>query len=577
VAVTDQLIFLAGALLTLSILATVPADRSGVPVLVVFLGLGMLAGALPMDGVQLPNLGTAHLLGTTALAVILFDGGLHTPRSSFRTGFGPGLMLATVGVVVTTAVAAGLLHAWLGLSWPEAALLAAMVSSTDAAAVFYLLRARGIELHPRVRNSLEIESGINDPLAVFLTLAVIEWMTRDGGAGSGALLWMFVLQLGAGVGVGFAGGYLLTLAINRCPLSTNLYPLQALAGGLVVYGAASLLGGSGFLAAYLAGLVVGNRARIARRAIQRFHDGVAWLCQIGLFILLGFLVVPGELLPIAGSALIVAFILIFIARPVATAVSLLPFGFSWRPMLFMSWVGLRGGVPVVLSLYPLMAGVDFARDAFNIIFFVVLVSLTLQGWTVSRVARWLGLLLPREHPDTSRIDLERPRDHELVVCELPHGSPATRGSMGDLEPPEGVRLVAMVRDDDLRTPAPELLVHADDTLYFVVPTHNTTLQERFDHWLDAIGTAHPVQEQAYFGEFALDAAAPMADFASVYLTGVPSDVESGESVAMYLQRKLRHRASEGDQLRLQGVVLVVREMDGGQITTAGVRLPRDTS
>jgi cell volume regulation protein A len=544
---------------------------------VVFLGIGMLAGALPLDGLDLRNVATAHLLGTTALAVILFDGGLHTPLSSFRTGLGPGVMLATVGVILTTAVAAAVFHAWLGLAWPEAMLLAAMVSSTDAAAVFYLLRARGIELYPRVRNTLEIESGINDPLAIFLTLAVIEWLTRDGGATGTELISMFVLQLGAGAGVGVLGGWLLTLAINRCPLSTNLYPLQALAGGLLVYGSASLVGGSCFLAAYLAGLILGNRARVARRAIQRFHDGVAWLCQIGLFLLLGLLVMPGELIPVADRALIAAGVLILLARPVAVAVCLLPFRFSWRQMTFMSWVGLRGGVPVVLSLYPLMAGVGFAPDAFNLIFFIVLVSLTLQGWTVGPLARRLGLLLPREHPDTTRIDLDRPADHELVVCELPDGSPATRGSLGDLEPPDGVRLIAMVRGDEARPPAPDLLLHAGDTLYLVVPTVDTARQERFDHWLDAVGTAHPVQEQAYFGEFAVDAGAPMADFVAIYLLGAAVQIQEGESVGDYLQRRLRHRASEGDQVRLQGVVLVVREMDGGTITTVGVRLPRDTA
>lgn len=572
--VTDQLIFLAGSLLTLSILATVPADRSGVPLLVVFLGIGMVAGALPLEGLDLRNVPTAHLLGTAALAVILFDGGLHTPKSSFRTGLGPGVTLATVGVALTTLVAAAVFQAWLGLAWAEAALLAAMVSSTDAAAVFYLLRARGIELYPRVRNTLEIESGINDPLAIFLTLAVIEWLTRDGGATGAELVRMFVLQLGGGAGVGAVGGWFLALAVNRCPLSTNLYPLQALAGGLLVYGSASLIGGSGFLAAYLAGLILGNQARVARRAIQRFHDGVAWLCQIGLFLLLGLLVIPGELIPVAGGALVAAGILIFLARPAAVVLCLLPFRFSWRQMLFMSWVGLRGGVPVVLSLYPLMAGVDFADDAFNVIFFIVLVSLTLQGWTVGPLARLLGLLLPREHPDTTRIDLQRPPDHELVVCELPEGSPATRGTLGDLEPPEGVRLIAMVRGDEARTPAAELLLDAGDTLFLVVPTDDTARLERFDHWLDAVGTAHPVQEQAYFGEFAVDASAPMADFAAIYLVGAEVDSQPGESVGDYLQRKLRHRASEGDQLRLHGVVLVVREMDGGVITTTGVRLPR---
>jgi len=285
--------------------------------------------------------------------------------------------------------------------------------------------------------------------------------------------------------------------------------------------------------------------------------------------------VPSELMPLMDQSVLVAAGLIFIARPLAVAMCLAPFRFPWRHLVFISWVGIRGAVPIVLSLFPLLAGVAFADQAFNIIFFVVLLSLTLQGWTVGPLARYLGLLLPRKQADTSRVDLDVPPDHELVVCRLPAGCPATSSRVSDLVPPDGVRLISMVREGEPRSTAPALVLAAGDALYLVVPTGNSAAQERFEHWLDAIATTHPRAEQSYFGEFALDGAAPMADFAGVYLNRSPEDLRDGESLGAYLRRNLRHRASEGDQIRVQGVVLVVREIDGGHITRAGVRLPRD--
>ncbi|HKJ95950.1 MAG TPA: potassium/proton antiporter [Gammaproteobacteria bacterium] len=575
---TDQFIFLSGLLLTLSVLATVPADRSGVPLLAVFLVIGMLAGANGPGGIDFHDVSSAHLIGTIALGVILFDGGLHTPLSSFRTGLGPGLTLATIGVLITTAVTACAVVSLFDVGWPGALLLAAMISSTDAAAVFYLLRARSIEVHARVRNTLEIESGVNDPLAIFLTVALIEWIVgRHGDAGWATMLLAFLRQMAGGAVIGALGGWLLTGLLNRLRLARSLYPLLALGGGFLTFGAASVLGASGFLAAYLAGLIVGNRSRMARRAIQRFHDGMAWLAQIGLFLLLGLLVTPPDLLPAAPEALGVAAVLVFVARPLAVAVCLLPLRFPWQQVAFVSWVGLRGAVPIVLSLFPLLAGVPGSARDFNVIFFVVLLSLLLQGWTVSPVARWLGLLLPRLHPPSSRIDLDRPLDHELVVCELPADCPATRGPIGALEPPEGVRLITVMRDG---VPVPlvaDVPVQAGDVLYLLVPTADARLQERFDHWLDAVGTAHPREELAYFGEFTVDASAPMAAFAELYLGGVPWDAQEDDSVGAYVRRALRHRASEGDQIRIERVVLVVREMDGGDITQVGVRLPKEAA
>ncbi len=577
-AFTDQFIFAAGLLLVLSIVAAVPADRSGVPLLVVFLAIGMLAGENGPGGVDFDSIEAAHLLGTAALAVILFDGGLHTPLSSFRTGFGPGLTLATAGVLITALVTAGGALLMFEVSWAMALLLAAMVSSTDAAVVFYLLRARGIQVHSRVRNTLEIESGVNDPLAIFLTLALIAWLTSDGGGSVPEIGVLLVGQITGGLVVGVAGGFLLTLLVNRLRLAISLYPLLALSGGLLVYGAAAVPGGSGFLAAYLAGLILGNRARVARRGIQRFHDGMAWLCQIGLFLMLGLLVTPSRLtdIEVVVPALTVALVLIFLARPFAVWLCLLPFRFSRQQVLFVSWVGLRGAVPIVLSLFPLLAGVSGSQRIFDVVFFVVLISLLLQGWTVGPVARRLGLLLPREQPDATRIDMQRPEGYELVVCELPPDCPATRSTIGALQPPSNVRLITVLRNGEPVPLVAEMPIQARDVLYLLVPTREARMQERFDHWLDVVGTAHEAAEQAFFGEFVVDATAPMEAFASMYLGGVATDARPDDTVGRYVARRLRHRPSEGDRIRLRGVLVAVRETDGDRIASVGVRLPRES-
>lgn len=572
-AYTDQIVFLAGFLLTLSILASIPADRSGVPVLVVFLVLGMLAGEQGPGGIQFGDVATAHLLGTTALAVILFDGGLHTPLASFRTGLGPGLSLATVGVLATAAITAGCIVLLYGDSWLDALLLVSIISSTDAAAVFYLLRARGLELHQRVRNTLEIESGINDPIAIFLAITLIEWVLRPQEATTADLIVALAQQMIGGAVLGGVGGALLTLAVNRLRLASSLYPLLALAGGLLIYGMSAHIGGSGFLAAYLAGLILGNRARLARRSIQRFHDGIAWLCQIGLFLMLGLLVTPSDLLQTIPKALVVSGAIILLGRPLAVGLCLLPFRFSWRQVLFISWVGIRGAVPIVLSLFPWLAGVPGAPADFNIVFFIVLISLLLQGWTVAPLARWLGLQLPRHHPDTRRIDLGAPGEHELVICELPPECPALNATVGALQLPDGVQLLALVRQGRSMALVPQRSLQVRDLLYLLVPYADSAVQERFDHWLDNMGTRQPESQRRFYGEFTVDAISPMTDFAAVYLTDPVTDIRMGETMGDYLDRRLHYKASEGDLVELGNVVLVVRDMDQHQIVKVGVKLP----
>ncbi|MBS0003411.1 MAG: potassium/proton antiporter, partial [Thioalkalivibrio sp.] len=395
-----QVIFF-GALVVLgSILSSVVTSRLGVPLLLVFLGIGMLLGPEGPGGLVFENIPLAHLIGSAALAVILFDGGLRTPVRNFRMGLKPALGLATIGVMLTSGLTGLFAWWWLGLSWLEALLLGAIVGSTDAAAVFSLLHSRGLELKSRVGATLEIESGSNDPMAIFLTIVLIELLLLPDRSFGLLVLGEFVQQMGLGAAIGVLGGLGLLWLINRLPMSAGFYPLAALAGALCVFGLTGLLGGSGFLAVYLAGLVVGNRPLEAGQNIKRFHDGVASLAQIGMFLMLGVIVTPSELPPVALDAGLLAAVLILVARPLAVGVCLLPFHFPWREQLFIAWVGLRGAVPIILALFPLLAGLDLAEYFFHVVFFVVLISLLVQGWTVAPVARWLQLELP---PTTTRV------------------------------------------------------------------------------------------------------------------------------------------------------------------------------
>jgi cell volume regulation protein A len=374
----------------------------------VFLVLGMLAGEDGPGGIRFDDFETAYLIGTLALAVIIFDGGLRTSRDTFRVALWPAVSLATAGVLVTAALL-GLLAAWvLRLSWLEGMLLGAIVGSTDAAAVFALLRTQGAALKKRVASTLEIESGSNDPMAIFLTVALLELLVAGKSGLEASMALSFVRQFTIGALLGVAGGKLLVWLINRLRLITGLYPLLAAAGGLLIFAVAAQLGGSGFLAIYLAGLVLGNSRLQAAQNILRVHDGLAWLSQIVMFLILGLLVTPSQLAPIAVPALVLAAALMLLARPVAVVLSLLPFGFPWREQLYIGWVGLRGAVPIVLALFPAMYGVDNARLYFNVAFFVVLISLLLQGWTIAPAARWLGLEAPPQIEPVQRVTVDIP-------------------------------------------------------------------------------------------------------------------------------------------------------------------------
>jgi cell volume regulation protein A len=393
--VTIEPALIVGAVLVVAgILASTTASRLGIPTLLLFLALGMAAGSDGVGGLQFDDAELAQSIGVTALALILFDGGLSTRWASVRPALGPGTVLATVGVLVTAGIT-GLAATWVfGLPVEVGLLLGAIVSSTDAAAVFSVLRSRRSGLAGTIQPTLELESGANDPMAVLLTIGLIELAT--GAAGSWVeLLPAFALQIAVGSAVGLLGGRLGGLLLNRVRLDADgLYPVLSLAVAVGTYAGAVLLGGSGFLAVYLAGLWLANHDLLHRNSVVRFHDAIAWLAQIGMFLVLGLLVYPSRLPEVAGRSLVVALVLVLVARPVATLLVLTPFRVPWRHQAVVGWVGLRGATPIILATFPLVEGLPQAQLIFDAVFFVVLTSILVQGTTVGPVARLFQATVP---------------------------------------------------------------------------------------------------------------------------------------------------------------------------------------
>ncbi len=404
-------LLIASGLVLISLLAGMFSTRLGFSFLLVFLVAGMLLGVDGPGGVPFEDFKLAFWVGNVALAVILLDGGLRTQRKSFRTGLKPALWLATLGVVVSTAVT-GLAAWWLlGLSLPLALLMGAIVGSTDAAAVFALLKSSGVKLNERVAATLEIESGLNDPMAVYLTLAIIGWtLLMVAGQGTAHLAWWepitsVLLQFGIGAVVGVALGILFALLLRRLSLwarpSGGIRALLLASAGLSVFALTTWLGGSGFLAVYVFGVAVGNRVPQSVTPALSAMDGFAWLSQAGMFLILGMLVTPTEALGMIFPALGVAAVLMLVARPLSVWLCLKPLRFSRNEMAFVSWVGLRGAVPIVLAVFPVMAGVPNAKDFLHVALVVVLASLILQGSTIPFAAKKTGVALPDDDDEAN--------------------------------------------------------------------------------------------------------------------------------------------------------------------------------
>jgi potassium/hydrogen antiporter len=476
----DSLILVTGMLLLLGIASSTFSARLGVPVLVLFLGLGMLAGSEGIGGIVFVDYALAHGVATVGLAVILFDGGLRTPLSAVRPVWKPSVLLATVGVLVTSAITA-LAAMWiLNISLLEGLLLGSIVGSTDAAAVFAVLRSGGVRLPDRLAATLELESGSNDPMAIFLTISCLDLLLGQVPFGP-ALLLRFVMQMGIGAIIGLSVGFAAVRVVNRINLAAaGLYPVLVMAFGLLTFGLAAWLGGSGFLAIYLAGIVLGNNRIAFQRGIFLFHDAAAWLSQIVLFILLGLLSFPSRLIAVGPQGLLLGAVLIFVARPVAVAVSIFAFRFHWREMLFLSWVGLKGAVPITLATFPLMAGAPRASLLFDIVFFVVVVSALLQGWSLTYVAYWLGLQRPAEPepPVTLEISSMRHVEGDIVDYAVSEDSRAAGRLVRELALPEGVVIAMIAREDQIIPPQGRTRIEAGDHVILVLRPGTRLLVDR---------------------------------------------------------------------------------------------------
>ncbi len=447
-------ILLAGVLLLLGIASSKFSARLGVPVLVLFLSLGMVAGSEGLGRIPFENYGLANSVGSVALALILFDGGLRTSLGAVQRVWRPALALSTLGVLVTSLLT-GLAAAWvLKLPWLQGLLVGSIVGSTDAAAVFSVLRTSGLKLPDRLTSTLEVESGSNDPMAIFLTLGLIGVITGDANSAQDLAL-LFASQFGIGILAGLGVGRLATAAINRINLVyPGLYPLLALAFGLVAFGLAAVFGGSGFLAVYIAGIVLGSSSIVFRRGIFSFHDAIAWLGQIVLFVMLGLLSFPTRLLAVAWEGLVIAIVLILLARPLAVWTSAWPFGFRRRELIFLSWVGLKGAVPITLATFPLMAGVPQSQLIFNAVFFVVLVSAITQGWSLPLVARWLKIGRPADPTPALFVEINALRqvDGEILDYTVKPRTYVSGQRLRDLALPDGVVVSLIVRDRNVVMP-----------------------------------------------------------------------------------------------------------------------------
>lgn len=466
---TALILVIVSVLMGLAVLFSRTSDRFGIPVMLAFLVVGMLAGEDGLGRIQFSDFQLSFRLGTIALVLILFDGGLSTPIGALRFIWKPATLLATLGVVGVAGLSA--LAAWIcGFPWSEAALLGAIVSSTDAAAVFAILKGQNLRLKRRVGLTLEFEAGINDPMAVALTLLLTQALMPGQGF-SASIVALVPVQFAIGIGLGWAVGRLGIHLLKHVTLPTaGLYPVLTVALAGLSFGLPTLAGGSGFLGVYAAAIVMGNANVPHRSHLVRFHGALAWIAQVGMFLMLGLLVTPSRLLPVALPAAGMALLLTFLCRPIVVALCLSPFGYSFREILYMGWVGLRGAVPIVLATIPVMAGIVRSDVLFDAVFFIVVLGTLLPGGTLRWATRFLDMGARKPGPVSTTFELETgaPIDGEIRSYIVDDDFPYIGLSLAGMRLPEGSWVVALGRGAAFVKPHPDLILERGDHLFLAV-------------------------------------------------------------------------------------------------------------
>jgi cell volume regulation protein A len=478
---TAIVLTITGLLLALSVIATRAPKRVPLPVPILFMVLGMLAGEQGVGGLVFDDYAFAFRMGTVALVLILFDGGLNTPLKMVKLGIRPAGALATVGVALTAGLTAVGAH-FFGFSWGEGLLLGAVVSPTDAAVVFSVLRGSGVHISKRLAATLELESGLNDPMAVILTVALTQHLYSGASFGWHTLLEVPVeIGLGAamGIGLGLAGRAIVTHVTLP---AGGLYPVMTLSLGFLAFGVPTLFHGSGFLAVYVASLILGNGPMPYRSSLLHVHNSVAWLAQIFMFLLLGILVYPSQLLEVAPLGLGIGLVVTFIARPLAVFICLAPFRFPLREAAYISWVGLRGAVPVILAMFPVLAHGQGAQHLFDVVFFVVVINSIVPGSTVPRVTRWLGLELKHPPPAPAILEINKSQllAGDVMTFYIEPSTLACESPIAELPFPAGASVLMAVRKGEMLAPRGNTVLKPGDHVYvFCRPQDKHLLRKMF--------------------------------------------------------------------------------------------------